>query len=158
MGQYRIAHIRSVQQRPNYWVCRGTNLSLTVIVYLYEINLAGPIPAPHTTRFVVRSDELRNSKYGRSATGAERPILIRSTYYACTYILFSPCSMLVRFRFAHGVGRTPYTTHTSRHNQSTTGMASNSLQCTSTYSSVPVYTYGVRGSSDADVICPRSKR
>ena len=42
-------------------------------------NLAGPNPAPQTALFVVRSDELLNSKYGRSATGAERPILIPST-------------------------------------------------------------------------------
>ena len=53
-------------------------------------NLAGPrIPAPHTTRFVVRSDELLHSKYGRSATGAERPILIRSKYiyiYKCVFL------------------------------------------------------------------------
>ena len=44
------------------------------------------MPAPHTTRFGVRSDELLNfrfvvrsdellTKYGRSATGAERLIL-----------------------------------------------------------------------------------
>ena len=33
---------------------------------------------PHITRFVVRSDELLNSKYGRSATGVERPIAIPS--------------------------------------------------------------------------------
>ena len=41
-------------------------------------NLAGPKPAPHMKCFVVRSDELLNSKLGRSATGAERPIQIRS--------------------------------------------------------------------------------
>ena len=49
-------------------------------MYATRDNLAGPIPAPYTTRFVVRSDELLNSKYGRSATGAERPILIPSYY------------------------------------------------------------------------------
>ena len=41
-------------------------------------NIAGPIPASHTTRFVVSSDELLSSKYVRSATGAERPIIIPS--------------------------------------------------------------------------------
>jgi len=43
-------------------------------------NLEGPTPATHITRFGVRADELLNSKYGRSATGAERPILIPSKY------------------------------------------------------------------------------
>ena len=60
--------------------------------FLYTIrdNLAGPIPAPHTIRFVVRSDELLNSKYGRSATGAERPILIPSTTVAQAFGSMSP--------------------------------------------------------------------
>ena len=44
-------------------------------------NLAGPIPAPHITRFVLRSDELLPSKYGRPATGTERPVLVPSTLY-----------------------------------------------------------------------------
>ena len=48
-------------------------------------NLAGPIPAPRTTRFVVRSDKLLNSTYFRSATGAERPILIPSIKYCRAY-------------------------------------------------------------------------
>ena len=39
---------------------------------------AGPTPAPHTTRFVVRSDELINSKYGLSAPGAERRTILPS--------------------------------------------------------------------------------
>ena len=39
------------------------------------------MPASHTTCSVVRSDKQQNSKYGRSATGAERPIQIPSTYY-----------------------------------------------------------------------------
>ena len=43
-----------------------------------DLLVTGPIPAPHITRFVVRSDELLNSKYGRSDIGAERPILIPS--------------------------------------------------------------------------------
>ena len=34
----------------------------------------------HLRRFVVLSNELQNKKYGRSASGAERPILIPSTY------------------------------------------------------------------------------
>ena len=45
-----------------------------ILCILY--NMAGHIPAPYTTRFVVRSGELLNSKYGRSAIGAERHILI----------------------------------------------------------------------------------
>ena len=54
-----------------------------VITYPYFFvycvnNLAGPIPAPHTTRFVVRSDELLYSRYGRSTIGVERPILVPS--------------------------------------------------------------------------------
>ena len=44
-------------------------------------NLAGPIPAPDTTCFVVGSNELLNSKHGWSATGAERPILIPLNKY-----------------------------------------------------------------------------
>ena len=60
MGQHRIVHINCVPPRPNYWVCPGTHLSPT---FLYTIldDLAGHIPAPYITRFVVRSDELQNS-------------------------------------------------------------------------------------------------
>ena len=46
-------------------------------------NLAGPIPAPHVTYFVDRSDEMLISKYSRSATRAETPIQILSIYLAC---------------------------------------------------------------------------
>ena len=38
----------------------------------------GPMPAPHT---FLRSDALLNPEYGRSAIGAERPILIPSSVY-----------------------------------------------------------------------------
>ena len=49
-----------------------------LLLYNYIDNQAGPIAAPHMTRFVDRSDELLNSKNDRSATGAERPIQIPS--------------------------------------------------------------------------------
>ena len=67
--------------------CVWSNEYAAVLTYrqlfLYTTwgNLAGPIPAPHTTRFVVSSDELLNSQYGRSATGVESPILIPSNFY-----------------------------------------------------------------------------
>ena len=73
MGQHRIVHIRSELPRPN-WVCRGTHL-WPPFLYASWDNLTGPIPAPHATCFVIRSDEPLNSKDGRSATGAERPTL-----------------------------------------------------------------------------------
>ena len=57
---------------------QGDNLCLRPVTLHTRDNPAGPISAPHTTRFVVRSEELLNSKYDRSATGAERPILIPS--------------------------------------------------------------------------------
>ena len=79
MRPHRIVHIRSVPPRPKYWVCRGTNLSHTFLYTTWD-HLAGPILAPHTTRFAVRSDERLNSKYGLSATGAERPILVPSNF------------------------------------------------------------------------------
>ena len=75
MGQYRIAHINSVPPRPNYWVCPGSHPSPTFLYTAWN-DLADPTPAPHITRFVVRLDELQNSKCGRSAIGAQRPILI----------------------------------------------------------------------------------
>ena len=49
-------------------------------LYTTGDNLAGPTLAPPTTSFVIRSDELLSSKYGRSATDAERPFLIPSNY------------------------------------------------------------------------------
>ena len=36
-------------------------------------DLAGPIPAPHITRFVVRSDELLHSNMADPPFGAEEP-------------------------------------------------------------------------------------
>ena len=49
-------------------------------LYTTGDDLAGPIPAPHITRFVVRSN--RYSQYGRSAIGAEKSILIPRTNYS----------------------------------------------------------------------------
>ena len=37
---------------------------------------------PHLIGFIIRSDDLLDPKYIRSAIGAERPILIPSTYVA----------------------------------------------------------------------------
>ena len=51
-----------------------------------EDNLAGSIRALHTTCFVVCSDELLIRKYGRSATGAERPVLTPSNILPGMYI------------------------------------------------------------------------
>ena len=43
----------------------------------------------HLIRSFVRSVDLLNTNYGRSGIGAERPILIRSTYLA--HILAADC-------------------------------------------------------------------
>ena len=51
MRQYRIAHNR-----------RGSNL-LSTSLYTTWDHLAGPIPAPHSTRFALGSDEMRNSNF-----------------------------------------------------------------------------------------------
>ena len=53
-----------------------------VFCVLHEITyyLVSPIPVPHTIGFVVRSDELLNTKCGQSATGAETPILTLYIY------------------------------------------------------------------------------
>ena len=64
-----------------------------IAIFLYTSwgNLAASIPSPHTTRFVVRSGELPNSKCGRSATGTKRPIWFRNNQQqaaAALYMLY----------------------------------------------------------------------
>ena len=82
MGQYRITHIISVPpSSTTEYVAVITYFQLFCILLRTTLdNLTGPIPAPHITRFVVRSDELLNLRYGRSAIGAERPILIPTVH------------------------------------------------------------------------------
>ena len=76
IGQYRRANVRNVLPCPNY--CTRYVVVLTyrhfVLCTTWDV-LALATPAPHATPFVGRSHELLNSTYGRSATGAERPIL-----------------------------------------------------------------------------------
>ena len=57
MWQYRLVHIRSAIPRPYEYDAVLTYRQL--FLCCTRDNLAGPIPAPHTTRFVVRSDELQ---------------------------------------------------------------------------------------------------
>lgn len=52
--------------------------------------LADPIPAPDITRFVVRSGELLNSKYGRSAIEAERTITFRLCHRPTSFTIQKP--------------------------------------------------------------------
>ena len=69
MGQYRITYIRGVPLSPTTeYVAVITYFQLCCILLRKTLdNPTGPVPAPHITRFVARSDELLNSKYGRSA-------------------------------------------------------------------------------------------
>ena len=56
-----FAKLFSVPPRSNYWVCPGPHLLSTSLFTTWN-DIAGSIPAPHITRFVVRSDELPKSK------------------------------------------------------------------------------------------------
>ena len=76
MGYYRILLILIVCiriQTAEY--CPGTHLLPSVFRVLHVIgdDLAGPIPAPHITRYVVRSDEQQNSNMADPPLGRRGP-------------------------------------------------------------------------------------
>ena len=83
MGRHRITLGNSVPPHPHYRVYSGAYLSpFWFVLYTAIIRWPSrPIPARHITRSVVRSDELLNSTYGRSAIGVERSILDPSIFY-----------------------------------------------------------------------------
>ena len=90
MGQYRIAHNNSIPPRPNYWVCPGTHLSPTVLCTTWYMGWP-EIPAPHVTRFVVRSEELLNSKRGRSLVinyQQDQKVITENVYIQSMHIYF----------------------------------------------------------------------
>ena len=73
MGKYRIAHtnINSVPQRPYEYASVLTYRQLLLYTTVMTL-LAGPIPAPHSTRFVDRP-ELLNSNMADPPLGSRGP-------------------------------------------------------------------------------------
>ena len=71
---------------------RGIQQQTALPVYTYTLVYIAAIYRPplylHPIRFVIPSNKLRNLKYGRSACGAERPIVIpsiRYTWHCCVF-------------------------------------------------------------------------
>ena len=77
MGQYHIARINGVSPRPNYWVCPGTHLSPTFIIYYMRLHSRSYTCTSYHT-FCSSFGRTANLECGPSAIGAVRPILLPS--------------------------------------------------------------------------------
>ena len=90
-GQDRIAHTSSVwYHRVQTTGCAAVLTDRQLFSYTTWDDLAGPMPAPHITRFEVCSDEPVISKM------AYPPLIRRGLFWSLAYPHFyTPCSILV---------------------------------------------------------------